>query len=149
MGYNAVGVHPPLTHGKMTSLFTRLLVLACSTLLALPPGWCCLAFCHAPARTARPDAEPLASCCKHKTTPASPHQAPEPLPPEECPCADRHTTAPDQRPSVLPDVSLPAFLIPITSAPDLGVTSQLDAVGNVPFPFAEPPPQLLYCLWLC
>src|SRR5262245_40479979 len=69
--------HPRRRMVWMSRLVMRLLVLATSLLLALPPGWCATLPSH---RTAPPP--PKASCCcSCKPTASSEHPNPKPTPP--------------------------------------------------------------------
>ena len=117
----------------MRSRWPQYLLLACSLPLVLPAGWCCLL----PLRAATPDAPPKARpCCCHctapeKTAPACPR--PLPIGSGKCPCADRHTTAPDNPQSLACDLSLPAPVVVAALTP--ACARARDAVG-----FDLPPP---------
>src|SRR3954463_1778976 len=105
----------------MHTRLLRLLVLACSLPLALPPGWCCMAFCRAPAPGGDAAAPDVAPCCKHKqqeTGPAAPTPAPKPAPCRHCPCAERTTTVPQDPRAYTPDLSRSALLAPPSVTPD-------------------------------
>ena len=129
----------------------RSLAFACSLLLALPPGWCCL-WLPGPARAAaaptEAPAEPCCPCCNHPVPPTE-SEAPAPAPPQRCPCADRETTTPEA-------VKPPALLAgdhlgtPIPCADDLAPSAAPG--GLVPASSLAPssaPLNVLHCGWLC
>src|SRR6516165_10498741 len=83
----------------------RSLVLACSLLLALPQGWCCLFAvrkANASSTTGTPNkATPPAKrgggcpCCSSSSDPKpDPTDKPSPLQSGTCPCSDRQTILP-------------------------------------------------------
>jgi hypothetical protein len=129
-------------------LAVRSLMLACSLLLALPPGWCCL-FRPAPVAAAQPSPtakEP--TCCGHcgqrNSAPVpAPKQQQRPL--GECPCTEHHFTVPNQAEKVSTDIALVAFVIapPALSRLDVG-----EDAGLLPDPLVLPL-HLVHCTWRC
>jgi hypothetical protein len=104
--------------------FLTSLVLACSLVLVLPRGWCCiLAALAAKADPAvrscclpgKGKAEPAKrACCRTGEQPQeNDHPPGRPMPAESCPCAGRNATLPDH-----PELP-PADLLPCTGAADL------------------------------
>src|SRR5437868_6834476 len=98
----------------MRSTVLRSLVLACSLLLVLPPGWCCMLAFQLSAHEAPGETPKPRTCCKHcrQAAPKAPtsRPAPTPLPSGECPCNDRLSMALDAPQSYHLDLSLPAPL---------------------------------------
>ena len=134
----------------MRGLALRTLVFACGLLAALPPGWCCLAFCRtccaAPAQAgnkARPSC--CQDCCHEKGEPRSApcHQAP---PSDKSWCCEHQPGLPPETKALDAPAALPVFL----SAPDL-----FPPVGNGTRAASAreivvlPPPHVLHCVWLC
>src|SRR3954447_25863085 len=80
----------PILENVMRSILPRCLVLASSLLLALPPGWCCLALSFAPFAMDGSARSGVPACCQHKAKQkaADPKEAPKPLHHGECPCDD-------------------------------------------------------------
>ena len=123
---------------------TRLLMLSCSLLLVLPPGWCCIFA----VRTVRNDATTTApscpSCCgKSNTSTSTPNPAPDK--PIRCPCADRQSTAPDNAKAFTLDLSVVAVL-PVHN----DTFTELPAIAPAAtHAFLSSSPQLLHCVWLC
>jgi len=135
----------------MPSRFLRSLVLACSSVLALPPAWCCiLAPGETKAAQTAKQVESPPPCCRQGDDGPRPSSDPKPVPSKsnKCPCDDRHTVQPD--PSGKP-----------TAGHDLAPATPADAeAGRRPSfsgfrpeisrdltPF--PPLHLLNCVWLC
>lgn len=133
----------------MRSVIPRALILACSTLLVLPPGWCCLlgrGYCCGPRPTAgcscaAKTAEASACYCREKSGP--PRQPPAPA---KARCCERDLTVGTkvERPSsdaALAGPSAAASLLSefAASSVTLLVTSSL----------SSPRLHLLHCVWLC
>src|SRR5438034_8940231 len=103
----------------MAVVLSRLVVLAVAFVLALPPGWCCLArtgCCGASAKTKPQPAQEKIECysCCHAATPAGPSigtgSCCNPTPPAKACCCERaHTTKPTTGPQL--PVELPALSI--------------------------------------
>jgi hypothetical protein len=132
----------------MLSSFLHHLLLACGLLLALPPGWCCmlqLPKAEEQARPAAPKSVPCC-CCKKGAKPASPTPAPPPQRPARCPCADRHSTAPDAPKVIGCDLSCVAPLPTTDLAPSGTAAGHPVVFRALP---SETSPHLLNCVWLC
>ena len=131
----------------MRSRFLRSLVLGCGLLLTLPPGWCCI-FAFRPAKQEAPKASPCCCPCCAKEAP-QPAPAPEPAAPkapDRCPCADRHTTAPDAPKVFACDLGLVA-LVPVTD-----FFTSWPGVRSLVGPHSPAVPtscHVLNCVWLC
>ncbi len=132
----------------MDTTVRRALLVAASLLLALPPGWCCVA----PSAPAGPAQAPARHACCHggRKAPASrtsiPTPRPAPLGGPSCPCFDRAPAKP-ARPGIdTTDSSLPP-------APALTPALPIaNAVGGTAPPSRRAPSpslQLLHCVWLC
>jgi hypothetical protein len=133
----------------MRRRFTRYLVLACSLLLALPPGWCCLLEAHTFGEIGKKRLRTCAACCCKDTAKGS-ETAPDPSAPRppRCPCDDRNSTSPDSAAgksagaAVLPIAFGAAGLRPLTPVGDglplLSFPAGLDTSLH-----------LLHCIWLC
>ena len=134
----------------MQKLASRLLVLACSLLLALPQGWCCYAFARAAVQGERVQSVKARPCCaEQKSRSSAPGEAPAPAKPGKCPCADRNSTAPEKPLTISLDSSLPVVLALADTAPDLHDGSRFDFGREVLHPSGAPSLRLLHCLWLC
>jgi hypothetical protein len=122
----------------------RLLMLSCSLLLALPPGWCCIFALG----TIRNDAAKPAPCCRsccHQSKPTMPTPQPEPHKPGRCPCDDRQTTVPDSVKALHGGLAVLVALPALDPAP-LGLTVAVSDRFSLPISAS---PQLLHCVWLC
>ena len=136
----------PWCETVVRSRLLRSLVLGCGLLLALPPGWCCI-FAFRSVKQEAPKASPCCCpCCAKEAPRPAPTPAPAPKAPDRCPCADRHSTAPDA-PKVF--ASDPGFVAPVPVihlAPFwLGITAP---AGFCP-PAAATSSHVLNCVWLC
>jgi len=125
------------------------LVLACSLLLALPPGWCCyFPGSRTPSGKACAGTDSVRSCCsKYQAHPSN--QEPEPQQPFNCPCDERLSTPLEHSQACTLDLSLPSVLAPIATVPEHIANLHVGFVGDTSPLAAEPPLHLLNCLWLC
>jgi hypothetical protein len=134
----------------MRSLFLRYLVLGCSLLLALPPGWCCIFQVQARSKEVKAEVpRPIGSCCGHcrgVVKPQVPTRTPVPALPGKCPCDDRHSTTPDAHKIVGGDL-----LIATTDLVHDLVLSAAEAEGlaGLPVPSSDHSLRILHCVWLC
>lgn len=139
-----------MNEGAMRFSFTRSLVVACSLLLALPPGWCCFAF-HALPAADRVTAANVPPCCKHKlhANSSTSQQVPRPLQHGECPCDDRVSTPADDHHGYTPDLSVSVLQAVSATVPAvLGTTHHVDG-RDVSDPIAAPSLRILHCHWTC
>lgn len=128
----------------------RFLVLACSVLLALPPGWCCyFPICRPSAENASAGTDQVRTCCKHHAHPSPSNQEPEPKQPFNCPCDERLSTPVEHSQAWALDLSLPTFVAPVATIPELITNRYAGFLGETSSLAAEPPLHLLNCLWLC
>jgi hypothetical protein len=124
----------------------RSLVFACSLLLALPQGWCCLFACPqakatvattADTQDTPEDAGDSCPCCPHK--PPAPTKS-------TCCCSDRHATVPTTASVEPPD---DGFVL----LPPPNVAAQTVAYSTAVVGTDLPPPtgtlHILHCVWLC
>jgi hypothetical protein len=132
----------------MRSVLFRALVLACGTLLALPPGWCCL-FGRGYCCGARPEAKAACSCAKTAEAACCCKEKPsEPLkpPPEKSRCCVRDLT-------VAPKVDPPTggLAVAVLAGPPalLADLTTFSFSPTLPTTLSTPPLHLLYCVWLC
>jgi hypothetical protein len=134
---------------KAMHSFPRFLVLACSLLLVLPPGWCCFPVWGATSLGDCADTANVCSCCRHQTESSPGNQEPEPKQPVNCPCDERISTTVEHSQVHALDLSLPTLLahIAVTLAP--AGNRSFGFVGDTSSPAAEPLLHLLHCLWLC
>jgi hypothetical protein len=123
----------------------RLLAVLCCVNLALPPGWCSMAF--------RPRAEPTApakhgGCCDScgcKDRKKAPPAAPQPVRPARCCCYELDWLKPPPPVSVKADQVPAAFLPPDEAVrPASGVWSPSEVIRG-----PSPPFHVLECVWLC
>lgn len=143
----------------------RSLVLACSLLLALPQGWCCMFACcpQVKATTSTATAETkdipgdVGGCCgncPHQSNPShgstdKPTPAKKPSAPTNsvCSCADRHATLPAASPVEQVDTGLVLFLPPLAIvAPGVGHRAGFMGTDTPP---PTRPLHVLNCVWLC
>src|SRR5437016_4045863 len=87
----------PKRPGKIMArrgFYLRYVALACSLLLALPPGWCCYGRGNPSALPEDARTEDVCPCCRH-TAPAAPEDRnPErPAQCSSCPCDERQATS--------------------------------------------------------
>jgi hypothetical protein len=134
----------------MRSRFLRSLVLGCGLLLALPPGWCCT-FALRAAKQGISQGPPKATpcccpCCAKEAPPPAPTPTPAPKTPDRCPCADRHSTAPDAPKVFASDPGLVTPLPAIDLAPSWPGISALVGFRS---PAAPTSSHVLNCVWLC
>jgi hypothetical protein len=140
---------------------SRVLASLCCVLLALPPGWCCLASggecCRRPcskqgadARKAAGCPECVSACCcvEGEADPVTPAPLPpkEPTPSGKPACCERlPTDAPKvERPVI--DLGTAGLELPLAWTPKkIPVSSRAD----VPPRSASPPLHLLHCVWRC
>jgi len=129
----------------------RFLVLVCSVLLALPPGWCCyFPGCKPSAENASTCPDQVRTCCKHRAHPTPSNQEPEPKQPFNCPCDERLSTPVEHSQAWALDLSLPTFVAPVATIPEQLITNRYAGfLGETSSLAAEPPHHLLNCLWLC
>lgn len=128
----------------MRGFVPRLLVLSCSLLLALPPGWCCI-FAFSTTRNENAKTAPCCRSCCHQANPTTPTPKPVPPKPTRCPCDDRQTTAPESAKTIHGDL----FALAVLPVLDLAPTALTVAVPLVASFFVSSSPQLLHCIWLC
>lgn len=128
----------------MHPLLLRLVAVASSLVLALPPGWCSGFMRH--ERAAPTPAPAPTTCCHHtaKGQPSEPEQPPAP-PTVEC-CCQRDATVPEK--SVQP-TDAPALVLPlVVELPaEIGGQARCEAAGVL----VPPGPRLhvLQCVWRC
>ncbi|HMP02467.1 MAG TPA: hypothetical protein PKC45_08220 [Gemmatales bacterium] len=134
----------------MGSRVVRSLVLACSLLVALPQGWCCLFAFHQAKATASTTTGECCPCCPTHSAPndgQTPAKNPTVPGSFTCCCADRHATAPETS-SVKPLDTGAALALPLDAdSPRLG--DQLAVVEWTDLPPPTPHLHLLNCVWLC
>src|SRR5262249_20772539 len=125
-------------------------VLACSFLLALPQGWCCLFAIELAQITAETTPAKPVNCCKcqqHSQTP-SPNDKPSERPQSPCPCSDRQTVL-THSPSVEKgslDLALVAILPVPESLPGcIGIDPEAVCVVHPP----TSPLHIFKCVWTC
>lgn len=127
----------------------RSLALACSLLVALPPGWCCIrpsGCCNrASAQAGKSIPEPCAGCCAGKHAPIDSPQ-PEPAKaPARCCCEHNYTPPPapdDTDADLAVFAGLPAALADLADDQVVGDDSLILHVHS-------PPLRLLLCVWRC
>lgn len=127
----------------MNSFLLKLVAVASSLVLALPPGWCSGFMRHegavpAPAKTA---------CC-HQTAKDQPSGSKQPpaAPAVEC-CCQREATVPEKsaQPTEVSSLALP--LVADDALADLSVLARGEAAAA---PFRSGPrPHALQCVWRC
>jgi hypothetical protein len=126
----------------------RLVLALASVLLALPPGWCCVA--PSPHPGPAPGRAPRSCCHGRRQAPAkrTPTHTPLPVPVNgsSCCCFDRAPAKPARPGNAHPERALPpspalAPALPLVNAEGATVPPGL----HVP----SPPLQLLHCVWLC
>jgi hypothetical protein len=130
----------------------RALVLACSLVVALPQGWCCVfADCFA-AQTTQTTVPPVSACChccEQKPPPSpSPVEQPSAPCPSRCLCTDRHAVLGQKQSVDQPELEIGfvAILHPLVIDQRLG--SEVNGFVSV----VHPPTNRLHvskCLWLC
>lgn len=128
----------------MCSYFFQVLMLGCSLLLVLPPGWCCLAAGFVPRKHAVKAATCCSSCCADKALPARP--APCPHEPGKCPCGERNGTVPDAV-KVFFD-GLPATVLLFVPVCAASSDKEADWIALCPLPSFSSA-HLFNCVWLC
>jgi hypothetical protein len=133
----------------------RTVVLTCSLLLALPPGFCCFVgardCCSPKQQTKEIPAQPLHGNCCHEETPsqapAKSPSLPKPSQPGKTICCQE---VPADRPAVerhLPDLTATvAALVPVAGPTVLGFVTEAAGQG---FAFDSAPLHVLHCVWLC
>ncbi len=142
--------------GGMPSRIAHYLVLACSILLALPHGWCCLlkptttdrtSGCVSCARKVACKRARTCSCCSQGTSAEECKLQGASLPPRfRCPCEDRNAT---RLQKVFVDCD--TFSIALCLPPAI-TTISCDLTALVPETTRPPPASpvhLLNCVWLC
>lgn len=123
---------------------TRLLMLSCSLLLVLPPGWCCIFAIRTVRNDLTKTAPSCPSCCGKSHT-STPSPSPAPDRPVRCPCADRQSTAPDNAKAFTVDLSVVAVLPFLDD-----VLTELSVIAPAAtHPYLSSSPQILHCVWLC
>lgn len=143
----------PIKDDAMTWCLFRSLVVTCSLLQALPPGWCCClgrADCcraaHASEET--PGKPGCCCCCQEEAASESPQpaqDAPPRRPAQTCCCQREPTTSP--RITVLDvDPAAVAFFTPADLLPAPKGRGEQRGVG---FFVPSPPLRVLQCVWLC
>jgi hypothetical protein len=128
----------------MRSYLLQVLMLGCSLLLVLPPGWCCLAAGLVSRKEAAKTAPCCRSCCADKAPPAAP--APCPHKPGKCPCGERNGTPPNAVKAFLDGLPAIASFSMLDRTPFALKEGDWIALPSLPF-FASP--HLLNCVWLC
>lgn len=136
--------------GIFTSAMTlvlRSLVVCCTLVVALPPGWCCAVESLLNPSLYRESANrQTCSCCpkcrSNMPTPAKPM----PAPPQRCPCLDRDLTTPDT--PVKPDLGAANSMMVVLPVPDFAL-SQLLIAPDCPDSRVSVSPHILNCRWLC
>lgn len=124
----------------------RFIAMLCCVNLALPPGWCSMAF---PPHAQPPAAAKHGGCCKLcgcKDREEPPPAAPKPVPPARCCCYELDWLKPPLPVTVQLDGGLVALLPPpdaIPAEPSLRLVSDLAIRGP------SPPLHVLNCVWLC
>ncbi len=133
----------------MISKPVRILALACSLLLALPPGWCCVLKAYTLGQVGKKTQQICESCCHNQPAKDSkPNPSPPSPRPGKCPCDDRNSTSADST-SAKSDcaVALPAVCDPA------GSLMHLPAIGvELPIAyhsFSNASLHLIHCIWLC
>ena len=131
----------------MRSPVLRLLVLGCGLLLALPPGWCCI-FAFRSVKQEAPKSSPCCCCpcCAEKAPRPAPTPTPAPKAPDRCPCADRHTTAPDAPKVFVCDLGFVVHLPATDLSPSWPGVSSLVGPHSPAVPTSS---HALNCVWLC
>jgi hypothetical protein len=129
----------------MKNRLVRLLVLACSMVLALPPSWCCLLADK--VNSVGADAAKICPCCAHRAK--STKKIPLPPPTRRCPCSDRN--------AIRLEISGPKTILQTDlCSPGEGTVIDLTrtrlALGQIGFHQIFPatsPIHVLNCQWLC
>jgi len=141
----------------MGQRFSQLLLLTCSLLLVLPPGWCCYTWsarCCAKQQASGADLPKTAatSCCHKEEDSASQPGQPSSVPakpssptPDSC-CCEHQPTLPTSNDS---SWSIPVFalatLTPDFAPIDLQPYRTVERAGFQTLPLLH----LLHCVWLC
>src|SRR5262245_43108747 len=128
----------------MDSMRVRCLILLCSLVLVLPPGWCCMA---SHPDTQRAEAKRCCGCshCQRTDVP-TPVPKPPPVEPFNCPCFDRNSTPPSSPKPLAADAIAVGprwefeFEVACVGSP------RLDQISPI---LANSPRHLVYCTWLC
>lgn len=133
---------------NMSCIVAKILVIASSVLLALPPGWC--TFISLPIVRAKSEASTKAhgGCCDLCRCPdqAKPPQPQEPTPPSRCCCYELDWLKPVPPQRVEVDTTSAIFIVPSNCSPGQRIASQ-DLDLSIPVP--SPPLQILHCVWTC
>lgn len=138
----------------------RLLVLAVSLPLVLPPGWCCWLLLSARPQvtyarsTKAPPAKSAGLCCCQ--APAPPPERPcedtrskerRTPPAKHCPCTDRQTTPPSYPPVEQDDGGFTfVAVLPLSDAPPPVFSVELLSPAGRP---PTRPLHVLNCVWRC
>jgi hypothetical protein len=142
----------------MENWVNRVLVLACSLFLALPPGWCCMVAgqtTKAPTTTSTSDTakapvntEKCCRCCRPNSD-SNPSPTDKPSAPSKsfCPFSDRHAILP--YPSIVEKVHTAGFVAILSPLACLPPATPIE--GLVRSTHYSPPHQrhVLKCVWLC
>src|SRR5882724_6989143 len=127
----------------------RFMVLACSLLLVLPPGWCCFTVSGDASTDQCASTANICSCCRQPSQPSPRNQDREPKEPVNCPCDERISTPLEPAQVHVLDLSLPSLLPPIAVTLASAGNRYFGFVGETSSHVAEPLLHLLHCLWLC
>jgi len=141
----------------MGNRVNRVLVLACSLLLALPPGWCCMFACQptkAPTKTFPGDTatspvntEECCRCCRPNRD-SNPIPTDKPSAPSKnlCPCSDRHAILPYSSFVEQVHIGFVAILSPLACLPPATLIEGLVRSTHYPPTHQR---HVLKCVWLC
>src|SRR5438270_8592029 len=110
----------------------RIVVLVCSLLFALPPGWCCLLGAHTPGQLGKSTSRRCPECCGGHAAETS-KSAPVPTSPRptKCPCDDRNSTSPDSTGKLHGIVALPALgdVVSLLLLPVIGSSESIPSIA--------------------
>jgi hypothetical protein len=134
----------------MISRPIHILIVACSLLLALPPGWCCLLEGPIFGQGGKKKLNTCgACCCDHpaKHSDATPGPVPASPRPARCPCDDRNSTSPDPVSAKVDcGIALPALRTPLSPLSPCLIENVLLGTDRV---CLDGSLHLLNCTWLC
>jgi hypothetical protein len=131
----------------------RSLALLCGSVLAFPPGWCCVlgtAPCcgkNVPSeKQPAPPEHKSCCCCKEPARQGRNESTPNPATPVK-PCfCEKSPTIPTDVTRFVPDLLVLPF-VPLTEFVHIIATEQIKS--GVPFATSSPPLHLSHCVWLC
>lgn len=135
----------------MKNRIVRFLVFACSLILVLPEGWCCMFASQTPdtGKTAPAKSGGCCDCCTGDApTTSAPTEKPAPAPERNCPCSERHATLSSS--TLVKQVD--AAFVPVAMLTSFdSVPVVVSVIGEVVSVFHPPTRQIHVskCVWLC